>query len=301
MKIAVVGSLNMDMVVTAPRIPLKGETITGQALHFVPGGKGANQAVALGRLGADVTMYGCVGDDDFGRQLDANLQSQGVKAAHVRTIQGQTTGVAMITVGDGDNSIVVVPGANGAVDRTYIDAIAPELLLCQLVILQLEIPLDTASAVIDLCHQAGVAVLLNPAPAQILSPDLLAKITFITPNEHEAAIVFNDFGDYRDLLQRYPEKLIITQGSAGASFADKNGQIHQIPASPASVVDTTGAGDTFNAAFAYAWSQALPIRQALEFANCAAGLSTEKFGAQGGMPTLTEVQARLSTIQQSAE
>jgi ribokinase len=294
MKIAVVGSLNMDMVVTAPRIPLKGETITGQALHFVPGGKGANQAVALGRLGADVSMFGCVGEDDFGRQLIHTLAANGVKADQVRTLQGQTTGVAMITVGDGDNSIVVVPGANGLVDRTYIESIQDELLQSQMVILQLEIPLDTAVYVIDLCHRAGIAVLLNPAPAQELSPDLIEKLTFITPNEHEAAIVFADQGDYRELLRRYPEKLIITQGSAGASVASQNGEVHQIPASPATVVDTTGAGDTFNAALAYAWSQAMTLETALVFANCAAGLSTEKFGAQGGMPTLAEVTARLS-------
>jgi len=294
MKIAVVGSLNMDMVVTAPRIPLKGETITGQALHFVPGGKGANQAVALGRLGADVSMFGCVGEDDFGRQLIHTLAANGVKADQVRTLQGQTTGVAMITVGDGDNSIVVVPGANGLVDRTYIESIQDELLQSQMVILQLEIPLDTAVYVIDLCHRAGIAVLLNPAPAQELSPDLIEKLTFITPNEHEAAIVFADQGDYRELLRRYPEKLIITQGSAGASFASQNGEVHQIPASPATVVDTTGAGDTFNAALAYAWSQAMTLETALVFANCAAGLSTEKFGAQGGMPTLAEVTGRLS-------
>lgn len=294
MKIAVVGSLNMDMVVTAPRIPLKGETITGQELHFVPGGKGANQAVALGRLGADVSMFGCVGEDDFGRQLIHTLAANGVKADQVRTLQGQTTGVAMITVGDGDNSIVVVPGANGLVDRTYIESIQDELLQSQMVILQLEIPLDTAVYVIDLCHRAGIAVLLNPAPAQELSPDLIEKLTFITPNEHEAAIVFADQGDYRELLRRYPEKLIITQGSAGASFASQNGEVHQIPASPATVVDTTGAGDTFNAALAYAWSQAMTLETALVFANCAAGLSTEKFGAQGGMPTLAEVTARLS-------
>lgn len=297
MKIAVVGSLNMDMVVTAPRIPLKGETITGHALHFVPGGKGANQAVALGRLGADVSMFGCVGDDDFGRQLVANLKANSVDAELVRIIEGQTTGVAMITVGEGDNSIVVIPGANAAVDRAYVESIRGELLKASLVILQLEIPLDAAVATIDLCHEASIPVMLNPAPAQPLSAELIDKLTFITPNEHEAAIVFNDSGDYRNLLRRYPEKLIITQGSAGVSFAKPDGTVRQIPASAATVVDTTGAGDTFNAAFAYATVHNRPIEKALTFANCAAGLSTERFGAQGGMPTLAAVESRL----QSAE
>ncbi len=289
MKIAVVGSLNIDMTVTAPRIPAKGETIMGYELHFIPGGKGANQAVALGRLGADVTMFGCVGDDDFGRQVVANLEAQSVKARPVKVLPGFTTGVAMITVGDNDNSIVVVPGANGAVDRSYIDSIKDELLQAGLVILQLEIPLDTVSYVIELCHEDGIDVILNPAPAQRLSEKMIAKVRYITPNEHEAAIVFASEENYRDLLRRYPDQLIITQGAAGVSIADHNGNVRTIPASPAKVIDTTGAGDTFNGAFAFALSRQYPVAEALYFANTAAGLSTEKFGAQGGMPTLEEV------------
>lgn len=292
MKIAVVGSLNIDMVVTAPRIPAKGETLIGLALHFIPGGKGANQAVTLGRLGADVTMFGCVGDDDFGRQVVANLAAQSVQVSPVKFLPGQTTGVAMITVGDNDNSIVVVPGANHAVDRAYIDSIKDELLAAGLVILQLEIPLDTVAYVVDVCNAAGIDLILNPAPAQKLPADLITKVRFLTPNEHEAAIVFGYDGDYRDLLQQHPGKLIITQGSGGVSIADNAGQVHNIPASPAKVVDTTGAGDTFNGAFAFALSAGYAIHDALRFANVAAGLSTEKFGAQGGMPTLAEVLSK---------
>lgn len=293
MKIAVVGSLNMDMVVTAPRIPAKGETITGQALHLIPGGKGANQAVALGRLGAEVAMFGCVGDDDFGRQLIANLKAQQVDANFVKAVPGESTGVALITVGDNDNSIVVVPGANYAVDRAYIDTVRAELLKARIVVLQLEIPLDTVVYVIELCHTAGIDVILNPAPAQKLPLDLIAKVRYITPNEHEAAIVFDDDADIHDLLRRFPDQLIITQGAAGVSMADKTGLIQTIPASPAKVVDTTGAGDTFNGALAFALFRENTLAEALRFANVTAGLSTEKFGAQGGMPTLDEVLAKL--------
>ena len=293
MKIAVVGSLNIDMTVTAPRIPAKGETITGQELHFIPGGKGANQAVTLGRLGADVTMYGCVGDDDFGRQVVANLEAQSVNAKPVKFLPGCSTGVAMITVGDNDNSIVVIPGANGAVDRMYIDSVKGELLQAGLVILQLEIPLDTVVYVIELCHAAKIDVILNPAPAQRLSDDLIRKIRYITPNEHEAAIVLASDDHYQDLLRRFPDRLIITQGAAGVSIADPDGLVRTIPACKANVVDTTGAGDTFNGAFAYALANQYPVAEALRFANTAAGLSTEKFGAQGGMPTLTAVLDKL--------
>ena len=293
MKIAVVGSLNIDMVVTAPRIPLKGETLIGNELHFIPGGKGANQAVALGRLGADVTMFGCVGDDDFGRQVVANLEAQSVRSGPVKVIPGQTTGVAMITVGDHDNCIVVIPGANASVNRSYVDSIREELLAAHLVIMQLEIPIDTVEYVVDLCNKAGIDVILNPAPALELQAELIEKVRYLTPNEHEAAVIFGNERDFRDLLRQYPDKLIITQGAAGVSCADNSGEVHTIPANPSQVVDTTGAGDTFNGAFAFAFAKGFAIVEALKFANVAAGLSTEKFGAQGGMPTLKEVMNKL--------
>lgn len=293
MRIAVVGSLNIDMTVTAPRIPAKGETIFGQELHFIPGGKGANQAVALGRLGADVTMFGCVGDDAFGHQVIANLESQQVNASPVKVLPGYNTGVAMITVGDNDNTIVVVPGANGAVDQAYIDSVRDELLQASIVILQHEIPMTTVAYVIELCEAANITVILNPAPAIKLPADLIAKVRYITPNEHEAAIVFDSQENFEDLLRRYPDQLIITQGSAGVSVARHDGTILSVPASQAKVVDTTGAGDTFNGAFTFALSRQMPVDEALRFANTAAGLSTEKFGAQGGMPTYSEVIAKL--------
>ena len=139
MKLAVVGSINMDMTVTAERIPKKGETLHGYNIHYIPGGKGANQAVAMAKLGADVEMFGCIGDDENGQKLLANLREVGVKTEHIKTVKGVPTGIAMITVAENDNTIVVVPGANGAVDRTYIDEVKPELEKFDMVVLQHEI------------------------------------------------------------------------------------------------------------------------------------------------------------------
>ena len=293
MKIAVVGSLNMDMTVTSPRIPHKGETILGDSLSFFPGGKGANQAYALGRLGAQAAMYGCVGQDDFGRQLIDNLDQAGVDASQVKRLPDVKTGVALITVAEKDNTIVVVPGANARVSPAYIDSVADRLMQSDLVMMQLEIPLDTVVHVAELCAVAGIPVLLNPAPAQLLPPRLLGQITWLTPNEHEAALLFRHQGLLDDLLLAQRGKLVVTLGKNGSAMADDSGRIIRTPASPAQVVDTTGAGDTFNAALAFALIRGDDPDQALRFANAAAALSTEKMGAQAGMPTLDEVRKRM--------
>ncbi len=295
MKISVVGSINMDLTVTAPRLPLRGETILGERLDYFPGGKGANQAFALGRLGAEVCFYGCVGRDDFGRQLIDNLSAGGVNTEHIRQLDGIKTGVALITVGqaDHDNTIVVVAGANGHVDRDYIEAIKMDLLQSGLVLMQLEIPLDTVFYVAEICRKANIPVLLNPAPATKLPKSLLDQVTWLTPNEHEAKRVYDYEGPIETLLRQYPEKLVVTLGEAGCAAAESNGKILRIPAIKANVVDTTGAGDTFNAAFAFAISKGSSLRDAMAFANTAAGISTEKMGAQNGMPTHDEVLSRL--------
>jgi len=295
MKLAVVGSLNMDMAVTTPRIPGRGETVLGDALHISPGGKGANQAFALARLGAGVTLFGCAGDDDFGRRLTDNLAQSGVGIGHIHHLPGVQTGVAMITVDASDNTIVVIPGANARVDRDYIDQVRPWLLQSDLVMMQLEIPLDTVVYVSDLCHAAAIPILLNPAPAARLPAGLLDQVRWITPNEHEARLVYGYEGPLEDLLVRYPGKLIVTLGASGSVMADGNGQIIRTPAVPAHVIDTTGAGDTFNAALAYAICHGFENRQALSFANAAAGISTEHLGAQAGMPSYRQVMDRMAS------
>lgn len=293
MKISVVGSMNMDMTVTAKRIPLKGETLIGKSIRYIPGGKGANQAVAMARLGADVTMFGCVGNDSAGEMLLKNLKDTGVESKFIKIVEGVPTGVALITVGDNDNTIVVVAGANGKVDRAYVDSIKEELLKSDLVVLQHEIPIETVEYVIALCYEHQIQVVLNPAPACPLKKETVEKITYLTPNEHEAAILFGTEISTEELLKKYPEKLLITLGSKGVCTCLKNGKLLTVPARPAKVVDTTGAGDTLNGAFSVQIAGGAGMEEALRFANTAASLSTEKFGAQGGMPTYEEVKKEL--------
>lgn len=292
-KIGVVGSINMDMTVKAERIPLKGETLKGWDLKYIPGGKGANQAVAMAKLGARVEMFGCVGDDAAGASLLKNLQDTGVETKHVKVAAGVPTGLAMITVGDNDNTIIVVAGTNDLVNIDYVNEVKDSLLECEIVLLQHEIPQETVEYVIALCSENGVKVVLNPGPARPVKQELLEKVTYLTPNEHEAVILFGGDISFEDMMKRYPEKLVITQGSRGVSTCLKSGEIILVPARKADVVDTTGAGDTLNGAFTVAVTEGKDIREALAFANTAAGLSTEKFGAQGGMPAYSEVMAAM--------
>ena len=289
-KIGVVGSINMDMTVKAERIPLKGETLKGWDLKYIPGGKGANQAVAMAKLGAEVEMFGCIGDDAAGASLLKNLQDTGVETKCIKTVTGVPTGLAMITVGDNDNTIIVVAGTNDHVDIDYVNEVKDALLECEIVLLQHEIPQETIEYVVDLCAQNGVKVVLNPGPARPVKQGLHEKVTYLTPNEHEAVILFGTDLTFEEMMKKYPEKLVITQGSRGVSTCLKNGEVILVPARKADVVDTTGAGDTLNGAFTVAVTEGKAIRDALLFANTAAGLSTEKFGAQGGMPTYEEVK-----------
>lgn len=293
MKLAVVGSINMDMTVTAERIPLKGETLLGDSIHYIPGGKGANQAVAMARLGAEVEMFGCVGDDSNGEKLLENLRKEGVGTRHIKVLKEVPTGIALITVGENDNTIIVVPGANGQVDQIYADSIKEELKAFDMVVLQQEIPLETVHDLICFCAENGIKVILNPAPAAKVPLDIIEKVTYLTPNEHEAVLIFGEEETTEELLKKYPEKLVITQGSSGVSVCRKNGEVLTVPARPAIVADTTGAGDTLNGAFSVQIAKGEPIAEALRYANTAASLSTEKFGAQGGMPTAEEVEREL--------
>lgn len=290
MKLAVVGSINMDQTVTAERIPLKGETLPGGSLRYIPGGKGANQAVAMAKLGAQVEMFGCVGDDDHGRQLLANLSANGVETRHIKVAEGVPTGLAIITVGEHDNTIIVVKGANGLVDRAYIDSIKEILLDYDMVVLQHEIPLDTVHYVVELCASHGIKTLLNPAPAAEVPMEIIDKVTYLTPNEHEAVLIFGKERSTEELLRAYPEKLFITQGSRGVAVGLSGGEVLTVPARKTEVVDTTGAGDTLNGAFCVKITEGSSITEALQYANVAASLSIGKFGAQSGMPTAREVE-----------
>ena len=189
-RIGVVGSINMDMTVQAERIPLKGETLKGENLQYISGGKGANQAVAMAKLGADVVMFGCVGKDAAGESLCKNLKDMGVDTTYIKEIEGTPTGLAIITVGENDNTIVVVAGANNEVSIDYVRSIQDALLKCDIVLLQHEIPQETIEYVIGFCHENGIQIVLNPGPARPVKKEILEKVTYLTPNEHETVILF---------------------------------------------------------------------------------------------------------------
>ena len=247
----------------------------------------------MAKLGAEVEMFGAVGDDGNGQALLDNLKRAGVKTEHVKICQDVPTGIAMITVAENDNTIVVVAGANGEVDRAYVDEIKPVLEGYDMVVLQHEIPLETVHYVVEFCAEKGIQVVLNPAPAAEVPMDVIEKVTYVTPNEHEAALIFGKDLPTEELLRKYPEKLIITQGSRGVSACLQSGEVLTVPARPAKVMDTTGAGDTLNGAFSVRRAMGDDLQSALFYANTAASLSTEKFGAQTGMPTADEVAAEL--------
>jgi len=291
-KISVVGSINMDLVVFSDIMPQKGETVIGRDFQVIPGGKGANQAVAIARVGGDVQMFGCVGQDSFGEMAQSNLAKNGVFSASVKPVTDAPTGVALINVSENDNRIVIVLGANGRVDTAYIDSVKKEILESSLVLLQHEIPFETVDYTIRLCAEKGVPVILNPAPALPVSDELIKMVRYLTPNEHEVNTVLDSNDDMDTLLARYPNKLIVTLGKNGAAYHDGKRKV-VVPAIEANAVDTTGAGDTFCGAFAKAVSDGMPLMDAVVFGQYASGLSIEKAGAQAGMPTLKDIKARM--------
>ncbi|MXQ55036.1 ribokinase [Shimazuella alba] len=286
-KILLIGSINMDLVVVATRRAHPGETIFGEQFHIIPGGKGANQAVAAARLGADVHLVGAVGNDQLGKQAFTNLQAEGVNTNHIQVLSDVSTGTAHITVAEGDNTIIVVPAANEKVSPNQVDSVRSLIQDSDIVLLQLEIPIETIEYIVDLCTEFHVPVILNPAPAQKLPLALLEKVTYLTPNEHEVKILF-PHETIEQLLKRYPKKLLVTEGVEGVRYDDGENLIH-VPAVKVKATDTTGAGDTFNGALAVGLSRGMELKEAICFANLAAGISVTKLGAQGGMPTLEQL------------
>lgn len=284
--------MNMDLTAQAERFPKAGETIFGQDLKYVPGGKGNNQAVAAARLGAEVTMFSCVGEDAFGQQLVDNLIRNGVETQYIRKVSGVSSGIAIITVAENDNTIVVIPGANSCVTTAYIREVQAEILKHDILLLQNEIPLEAIVYAAKIGRDAGKTVILNPAPVSGELSALLDFVSYLTPNQHEVELLFPEERNLDSLLESRAGKVIVTLGAEGAAAWLHDKRI-RIPARKANVVDTTGAGDTFNGAFAFALACDYPMEKALHFANAAASLSTEGFGAQGGMPTLERVNAVL--------
>lgn len=289
-KITVVGSINMDMVFTSDVRPAAGVTVIGTDFRTISGGKGANQAVACAKLGAETAMIGCVGNDYNGIACIENFKAIGVNTEHIDVKSDVPTGVAAIIVAESDNSIIVVAGANQLVTTELIEQSSELIRAADMVLMQLEIPMETVEYTTRLCKKLDVPVMLNPAPAVRLSRELIDMVTYLTPNEHECRIIFGRKEDdsIDDLLREYSQKLIITQGAKGVSYHDGS-QIINVPSFNIKVVDTTGAGDTFNGALACGIINGLNLSDAAQFANKAAALSVTKLGAQTGMPTYDDV------------
>lgn len=290
--IAVLGSTNMDLVAYVPKAPRLGETVTGSAFRTAPGGKGANQAVAAARSGGEVVMIGAVGADEFGVRLRSALTAAGVETAALRTVEG-ASGTAHITVDDeGGNSIIVIPGANGGV--TGLEAgDAARIGAADLLLLQLELPMEAVLAGASAARAQGVRTVLTPAPARMLPHELLGLVDLLVPNEHEAAALtgFTDpLGAAEALLREVPE-VVVTLGAAGVLYAARGQEPLTVPAPRVRAVDTTAAGDTFVGALAVALGEGRPMPQALRWASAAAALSVQRPGAQDSMPTRAETDA----------
>lgn len=285
--ITVIGSLNMDLVTVTERVPQKGETITGQSFSTFPGGKGANQAVAAARLGAEVYMLGKVGNDSFGKQLKLLLSEDGIHDQFVEISSTKETGTASITISEQDNRIIVVPGANYEVTPEWVERRESIIANSDLLLIQLEIPLPTVMKATEIANKYGLPVILNPAPYQKLPKKLIERVTFITPNESEFEQLLS--GIPSEEQEMITAKCIVTKGENGVDFYI-NHEKQSVPAVKVDVVDTTGAGDTFNGALAVAYAKTKNLKESILFAVHAASLSVMKMGAQTGMPSMEDMK-----------
>ncbi len=305
MIVTVVGSINMDLVSQVARFPMPGETILGGDLETIPGGKGANQAVAAARLGAKVTLVGRVGADIFGSKLRSNLAAEGIDISHVLQSQDMTTGVALILVNeDGQNTIVVSPGANGQLTPAFIDRAGIVIASADVLLLQLEIPLESVRRAAQIARENRVQVILNPAPARELPASLLDMVDILIPNESEAQRLLGETQNRMDHLQlaAAAERLfslgigavIVTAGDRGALLVNSAGQ-RMFPAFPAErIVDTTAAGDAFVGGLAAATAAGKVLPEAILWGNAAGMLAVTRAGAQPSLPTWAEVERLVS-------
>lgn len=300
-RVVVIGSANTDLVVTVPGIPRPGETVLGGDLQTLGGGKGANQAVAAARLGANVTFIARVGDDTFGTRTRENLSRENVHLDFLQTTPNTPSGVALIAVNaEGENAIVVAPGANAHLTAADVDAAGSAFDRAQAVVVSLEVPMPAVLRAVEAAHARNVPVILNPAPAQSLPPELLARVSVLTPNETEAAqIAERNAGDEtpeeigETLRARGVANVVITCGAQGAVLVNKEGS-ETVPGFAVRAVDTVGAGDCFTAGLAVELARGVALPDAIRFANAAAALSVTRNGAQPSLPTRTEVEVFLS-------
>lgn len=302
-QILVLGSLNIDLVQRVPRLPVLGETLRGEALATFVGGKGANQACAAARLGGKVRMAGCVGNDVFGGRLKAELEAAGADTSTVRVLDGASGSATIFVLPGGENTIVISPGANGEVNGELALAAVGSLQEGDLLLCQLEIPLETVVVAIQTAHANGVLTILDPAPAAELPEALYPSLCILTPNQTEAALLAGEAHapETMDEAQRVAGALqtrgvrtvIVKMGAKGCLVADGEDTFIQ-PGFAVKAVDTTAAGDTFNGALAVALAQGRTLSQAARYANAAAALSVTKLGALSSIPAQDEVQQLLA-------
>ncbi len=298
-KIAVIGSCNTDMVIKVDHLPKPGETIIGHDFMTNQGGKGANQAVAVSRMGGDTLFVARLGDDGFGRQSLSLLSDEGIDTRYVQLTPGVSTGVAMIPVDEkGENSIIVASGANAMLSETDVEAAREEICKASILLMQLETPIPTLTYAARMAHEAGVTVVLNPAPfpKEALPQELLKNVDIITPNETEAAGMSGiEITDEASALQAIMAirkfgigRVVITAGSAGA-YTEENGKLLHIETFKTDVLDTTAAGDTFCGALCVALSQGKTFVHAIRRANKAASISVTRMGAWRSIPRADEI------------
>ena len=296
-RVCVIGSINIDLTVLADRLPAPGETVLGGRFSTHDGGKGANQAVAAARAGAQVTMVGAVGRDANGERALEALRSEGIDVSRVRIHDVESTGVALIAIGArGENQIVVAPGANAAfeIDDEDLRVIGA----ASVVITNHEVPATVVAAVLIEAHRAGAVTILNPAPARALSAETLRLGPILTPNEHELVVAIGNDDTSQaldELASRHAGPIIVTQGPSGALLADGARREHFPGRTPAAaIVDTTGAGDTFNGVLGAWLAEGAELDAAVRAANAAASLSITAAGAREGMPTREALEALLT-------
>jgi ribokinase len=299
-KVVVLGSLNIDMVVTADRMPLIGETIHGNHIHYMLGGKGANQAVAASRMEISTSLIGCVGNDTFGEKIVKHLSEENLDISAVKREENIFTGIANVFTIKGDNAIVVIPGANECCNQQVVDEHIELIKQADVLLTQLEIPMETIVYALKKAKEFGVKTILNPAPYKELPTGLLDYIDYLTPNETEfegmVGKKLENADDFENEMLQWSKRnnvnLIVTRGSNGSSYIE-NENVITVPCMKVDVVDTTGAGDTFNGILAYAIAEDMNLREAVTMAGIGASLSITAFGAQSGMPSLEKLKKHL--------
>ncbi|ALS25574.1 ribokinase [Paenibacillus sp. 32O-W] len=297
-KIVVVGSINMDVVIRVPHIPVEGETIMARSVQYYGGGKGANQAIAMSRLGGDVHMIGRVGKDAHGQRLYDNLLENGTKTAGVEWDEDQPSGTAYIYVSDrGENNIVVFSGANSKVDVAQINRYEHLFDDAEYCLMQMEIPRETIEHTVQVCKQKGVKIILNPAPAQPLSEQILEGLYILIPNESELDLLCPGPGSLEEksakLYGSGVQNLIVTLGAKGSMLMNEAG-VKYFPAVPVKPVDTTAAGDSFIGGLTIGLSNKMDLEAAIQYASLVAAITVSKMGAQASLPDLAAVEAYLA-------